>query len=184
MPEFVCLCQREMLCYSNKSICTVNRAMHAHMYIHTHSDQWKETNNFVFTSIRSSKHTHTHTYTDTCMWAFIYIHMCTRIQTQTRAHQHKIHTFVHNNEQCPHFKQEPSAATGSLLLDGDFFCSLSRQYVSHCSGWYFLTKTSMLIFTMSFRHTHREARLPKSIQRSDAKFVLSAQLKPWLKPAW
>jgi hypothetical protein len=29
---------------------------------------------------------------------------------------------------------------------------------------------------------HWDARLPYSIQRSQAKFVDSAQLKPWLKP--
>ena len=50
--------------------------------------------------------------------------------------------------------------------------------------WNFFTNSSMLILTLSFLQWHWVAFFPNSIHRREAKLVDSAQLRPWLKPAW
>lgn len=53
---------------------------------------------------------------------------------------------------------------------------------TYLSGWNLFTNVSIEILTMSLLQVHWVALFPYSIQRSVAKLVDSAQLKPWLKP--
>lgn len=76
------------------------------------------------------------------------------------------------------------AAHNRFRSSGWYPKSLPIRQFSYFSGWNRFTNTSIFILTTSDWQVHSVARFPYSTHLGVAKFVDSAILNPWLKPAW